>query len=173
MVTRQEALGTLEEGHRAITELVERLSDVDFERGATIGGGEWSARDLVGHLTTWEEVALEALEQWRLGERPTVETEIFGSAEGIDAFNARTVEAKRARTGQEIREAAGRIHDAVAGEIGDMEDDEWNARAPYETERRRHLSELLGSILGAPKRPFGHVFAHLGDLRAYVESLEP
>ncbi len=27
---------------------------------------------------------------------------------------------------------------------------------------------LLGSVMGAPKRPFGHAFAHLPDLEAFV-----
>jgi hypothetical protein len=30
---------------------------------------------------------------------------------------------------------------------------------------------LLGSILGAPKLPFGHAAAHLPDLEAFVTAL--
>jgi hypothetical protein len=168
--SRETAVETLEEGHRLITELAERLSEPDFARGATIGGGDWSAQDLVAHLTTWEEVALEALEEWRQGARPTAETELFGTEGGVDDFNAKTVEAKRAHSAAEIREAATRVHEALVTQIGELSDEEWNARAPYPTERRRHLFELLGSILGAPKRPFGHAFAHVDDLQAYVDS---
>lgn len=170
-ISRDDAVGTLDEGHSAITDLADQLSDEDFTRPATIGGGEWSARDLVSHVTTWEEVALEALHQWRAGQTPTVETETFAAPHGVDEFNARTVDAKRALSSTEVREAAERVHEAVVRELREMSDDEWTARAHYPTERRRHLFELLGGILGAHQRPFGHAFAHLDDLRTYVESL--
>ena len=52
-----------------------------------------------------------------------------------------------------------------------MTDDEWTARVPYDAERRRTLAGLLGSIAGAPQRPFGHAFAHIPDLEAFVSSL--
>jgi hypothetical protein len=170
-VSPEEAVHTLEEGYRSIDALSARLGDEDFSRPATIGGGDWSAQDLVGHLTTWEEVALEALEQWRKGTTPTVETEMFGTDGGIDEFNAKTVEAKRRLSPAQVREAAQRVHTALIEEIGGMSDEEWKARAPYRTERRRHLAELLGSILGAPRQAFGHAYAHLGDLSSYVDSL--
>ena len=170
-ITRREAMDTLDEGHRLITELADRLSEPDLTRRATIGGGDWSAQDLVSHLATWEAMALEALEEWRQGRMPTVETEVFNTEGGVDDLNAKMVEAKRALSAAEARDEAARVHDALMKEIGQVTDQEWGEVAPYQTERRRHLFELLGSILGAPKRAFGHAFAHLDDLRAYVASL--
>jgi hypothetical protein len=168
--TREEALATLREGHRRINELLDQVSEDDLIRPGSIGGGDWSAKDLLGHVSTWEEAALEALAEWRQGLRPTIETEAFDSAEGVDRFNARTVEAKAKLSLAETRTEAERAHAALEHEIETMSDDEWTARAPYETERRRHLFELLGSVLGAPKRPFGHAFAHLPDLEAFARS---
>jgi hypothetical protein len=52
-----------------------------------------------------------------------------------------------------------------------MADQEWEARAFYPTERRDRLALLLGSITGAPGQPFGHAFAHVPDLEAFVSSL--
>ena len=49
--------------------------------------------------------------------------------------------------------------------------EEWEGKAFYETERRTRLGTLLCAVTGAPKRPFGHAFAHLSDLEAYVSSL--
>ncbi len=169
-VSRQDALDTLREGHQQVTELLDRLSEDELIRPGTIGGGEWSAKDLLGHLTTWEEAALEALGQWREGRVPTIETEAFASAEGVDRFNATTVEAKAKQSLEEVRTEADRVQAALVHEIETMRDEEWTGRAPYETQRRRHLAELLGSILGAPKRPFGHAFAHLPDLEAFAQS---
>ena len=52
-----------------------------------------------------------------------------------------------------------------------MSDDEWHAKVPYETERRNTTGNLLGSIVGAPKRPFDHASAHIPDLEVYVASI--
>jgi hypothetical protein len=169
--SRDEAVATLREGHGRVTGLLDQLSEDDVIRPATIGGGEWSAKDLLAHLTTWEEAALQALSEWREGQRPTIETEAFASDEGVDRFNAATVEAKAKVPPVEIRAEAERVWVALVHEIETMSDEEWSAPAPYETERRRHLVELLGSILGAPKRPFGHAFAHLPDLEDFVGSV--
>ncbi len=71
--TRDEAIRTLDEGHRGVRDLMALLSDDDLVEPATIGGGDWSAKDLLGHLTTWEEIALASLDEWRRGERPGIE----------------------------------------------------------------------------------------------------
>jgi hypothetical protein len=170
-LARDEAVRILEEGNRAVAELLDRVSDEQFVEPATIGGGDWSARDLLGHLTTWEELALETLEEWRQGQTPRVETEIFGVDDGVDAFNATTVEAKRRLSERETRTIAERVHAMIVRDIEAMSDEEWAQRPSYPTTRRGRLGELLGSILGAPKRPFGHAFAHLEDLRAFVDSI--
>jgi Mycothiol maleylpyruvate isomerase N-terminal domain len=171
LVTRAEAVRTLEEGHTTVAGLLANVGEEDFVRPATIGGGEWSAKDLLGHLTTWEEAALEALEGWRAGRTPTIETEVFAHPGGIDDFNARTVASKAAQSSDVARRASEETHAGLVAEIEGMSDDEWSSKAPYPTERRRRLGELLGSITGAPKRPFGHAFAHIPDLEAFRAGL--
>ena len=53
--------------------------------------GEWSVRDLLGHVATWEEEALKALPIIvEGGKLPR-----YASQGGIDGFNARQQEAKR------------------------------------------------------------------------------
>ncbi|MBI2238645.1 MAG: maleylpyruvate isomerase N-terminal domain-containing protein [Actinobacteria bacterium] len=167
--TRDEAIRTLDEGHRAVGDLMARLSDDDLVKPATIGGGEWSAKDLLGHLTSWEEIALASLDEWRRGERPGIE-DVF-RAEDVDRINAENVGRKAAVPADRVRSEAARVHRELVAAIDRMADDEWRSKAPYETERRTTLAALLGSILGAPKRPFGHAFAHLPGLEAYVTYL--
>src|SRR5262249_35081783 len=63
MLTRNRAIEILDREHAQVLELVERLPAAT--RTVTgIGGGEWSAKDLLGHLETWEELALDAVEHW-------------------------------------------------------------------------------------------------------------
>ena len=169
-LTRKEALATLAEGHGRIDELLAGVPDADLVRPATIGGGDWSAKDLVGHVATWEEAATDAIESVRAGRVPRIET-AFGEEGGVDRYNAETILLLAALSLEEVRARASATHRRLRSEIGDLSDEEWRARVPYEAERRRTLGNLLGSITGAPKRPFGHAFAHIPDLEAFARTL--
>jgi hypothetical protein len=166
---REEAIRTLDEGHRAVRALVEDLPVDAWVRPGTIGDGDWSAKDLVAHLTEWDRYALQTLDEWRRGVRPWVE--YLFEAGAVDRQNAEAVARERDRPLPEVREKAEEVHRELLLELELLTDEEWRARAPYPTERRRTLGALLGSVLGAPRRPFGHAFAHLPDLEAYVRSV--
>ena len=133
-----------------------------------MGGGDWSAKDLMGHLAHWNEIAIEALASWRKAERPEIE-DVWG--DGVDQLNAENYERGKADSTEHARDRMRRSHAALVGAIGEMDDVEWHSKAPYRTERRAWLGMMLGSISGAPKRAFGHAFAHLPDLERYVSAL--
>lgn len=176
--SREEAVSILEEGNARIEELLAGVPEAELTREATIGGGEWSGKDLIGHLTTWEEFALRTLAEWRRGEVPWVETEhgpFHGPGnEAVDAINAAAVEEKRRLSLDEVRRMSRETHHTLVAEITALSDDEWRAKAFYPTEggRRNRLVTLLGAVLGAPKGPFGHAFAHIPDVEAFVASLQ-
>ena len=167
---RGEARATLDEGYEALEALFARLSAEQMEQPATIGGGDWSAKDLRGHIAFWEELAAEAAGSWREGRRPEAEDIFVNGAAGVDAANARNFERTHAQTLQEVDARARKAHGDVLSLVDTLSDEDWASKAPYETERRRTLGTMIGSIMGAPKRPFGHALAHVDDLRAYVES---
>jgi hypothetical protein len=169
--SRQEAIDTLREGSARMRDLLEGLSAGELERPATIGDGDWSARDLLGHIASWEEIALDTLAEWRGEGRPWIEDVFAGGTNAVDELNGRRIEENRALPLEEVRSGADTVHLRLIEEIERTPDGEWTARAAYRTERREHLGTLLGSVLGAPKRPFGHAFAHLSDLEAFVRSL--
>jgi hypothetical protein len=63
MIARAEAIGRLREQRATTLALIDELSS----RARTtpgLGGGEWSAKDLLGHLESWERHALDALAAW-------------------------------------------------------------------------------------------------------------
>ena len=175
--SREEAASILEEGQARLRQLLDGIGEADLTREATIGGGEWSAKDLIGHLAAWEELALRSLEEWRRGEVPRVEHEdgpFRGpGTEQVDAFNARAVEDKRRLSLDEVRRNSDEIHKKLIAEIVALSEEEWRGKAGYPTEggRRNRLVTLLGAILGAPKGPFAHAFAHIPDVEAFVASL--
>lgn len=171
MITRDDAVRLLDEQHAELAALFAELDEDAFVRRGTIGGGDWSAKDLLGHLATWEAFALDAVSEWRQGRKPYIAGLLDGGIVGIDHVNALTVADKASLTWDEVRAGAEGTHAALVRLIGEMSDDEWNAKALYPAERRDHLGSLVGSVLGAPKRPFGHAFAHIPDLQTYVSSL--
>ncbi len=56
---RRQAIDELERDHQAIHRLLDGLPDDQWSLPATVGDGDWSVKDLIGHLASWEEIALE------------------------------------------------------------------------------------------------------------------
>jgi SOS response regulatory protein OraA/RecX len=166
-LSRSRALRTLEEEHESVRELAERLRNEDFERPATIGGGDWSAKDLLGHLASWEEHALEALKAWRNGESSPIQRAL--RVHGLNAVNDESVAADRDRSSATVRRRFDDIHRRLVAEIRSMPEATWDATPT--TRSRRSLGHVLGGIVGGPGGPFTHASSHLLNLRAYVESV--
>ena len=86
---RRQLLGRLDAAWGAFKASYAGLSDAQLmEPGAT---GEWSVRDILAHVTTWEEEALTHLPLILEGGTPPRYSVRYG---GIDAFNARMTEQK-------------------------------------------------------------------------------
>ena len=69
--------------------------------------GRWSVRDIVAHVTTWEEEALNNLPLILEGVRPPRYSTKYG---GIDAINALMTEKKAALSLPEVRDEATDVH---------------------------------------------------------------
>jgi len=166
--SRTQALATLEAGQEELGSLFGRLTDAELSQPATIGSGEWAAKDLMGHIAFWEELALETIDAWRAGRRPRVE-DISGPA-GTDRANADNQARTAPQSTAEIRSRAASAHQALLAALQSLSDAEWHAPAPYQAATQASLGDMLGGVLGAPNYPFGHTYAHLDDLRSYVRS---
>ena len=168
--TRDEAISTLDGLHHDVLRLLAKVPEGEHATPG-LGGGDWSVKDLLGHLAFWEELAVQAVEAWQMGERPRVEAYFAEGSDGIDRANAANQERKAAWDYEEVRADADATHATLLGLIRDMSDEEWRGKAPYETERRDTMVSMLGSIVGAPKTPFGHASAHMADLESFVTRL--
>lgn len=89
-MTREQLLARLEKAWSALNDSYTRLSDAQLTTPGV--AGEWSVRDVLAHVTTWDEEALKYLPLIISGGRPPR----YASFGGLDAFNARTTAAKRA-----------------------------------------------------------------------------
>jgi hypothetical protein len=69
--------------------------------------GEWSVKDILAHLTTWEQEALKYLPVVLAGSRPPRYSTQYG---GLDAFNALISEQKRGLSLAEVRRQQAESH---------------------------------------------------------------
>ena len=86
---RQQLLRRLDGAWTAIKESVAGLTDAQLMEPGVMG--DWSVKDILAHVSTWEEEALKYLPLIISGERPPRYVQ-YG---GIDAFNAQMTERKR------------------------------------------------------------------------------
>jgi len=163
--TREEALAILDDGRREIRVLVRRLPERSLARPG-LGGGEWSPKDLVGHLASWEEHALEALAAWGAGDRAPIDRELH--ERGVNAVNEEAVAAKSKLTVDEVLHDAEVAHASLMGAIRGISDAAWER--PATARGRKTLGHRLGQILGGPGGGFRHADAHLPDLRAFADA---
>jgi hypothetical protein len=86
---KHQLIQKLEKGWMALKESYAGLSEAQLLEPGVMG--EWSVKDILAHVTTWEEEALSYLPLILSGGRPPRYRQ-FG---GIDAFNAKMAEQKR------------------------------------------------------------------------------
>ena len=87
---RQQLLNKLEQAWARFKESYADLTDQQLlESGVT---GDWSVKDILAHVSWWEEEALKHLPHILQGGRPPRYSVLYG---GIDAFNAKMAEQKR------------------------------------------------------------------------------
>src|SRR5215813_6271723 len=87
---KQQFLKQLDKRWTDFNESYAGLSDAQMTESGVIG--DWSVKDIVAHVTWWEEEALKHLPLISQGGRPRTYASEYG---GIDAFNALMTEKKR------------------------------------------------------------------------------
>ncbi|HEX5501807.1 MAG TPA: DinB family protein [Thermomicrobiales bacterium] len=113
--------------------------------------GDWSVRDLLAHVTIWEEEALEHLPTIIAGGRPPR----YATQGGIDAFNARMVERRRGLSLAEVGRRQAETHARLVAFIRSAPADQF-AR---DTRARRRLR----------LDTYGHYPLHAAAIRAWRE----
>ena len=83
--------------------------------------GAWSVKDILAHVTTWEEEALKCLPVILRGERPPRYSVTHG---GINAFNAHMTERKRAFSLAEVLRQLEDTHSRLVGYLESAPEDQ-------------------------------------------------
>ena len=138
----------LEQRWDELREAYAGLSDAEMTAPGVTGG--WSVKDIVAHVTTWEEESLKHLPHILAGTRPPRYSVAYG---GIDAFNALTTERKRSLPLAEVLLQRDETHHRLVAFIVAMPDGEF----VRETRARRRLR------LDA----YGHYPRHAAAIRSW------
>jgi uncharacterized protein YjiS (DUF1127 family) len=162
LVPRRQAIRVLQADRRATEAALAHLSTRQISTPG-IGGGEWSPKDLLGHLESWEEHALRALDAWSEGGPAPIDRALREL--GLTRVNADEVARKASRSVAKALSSSSATHDALLAAIRAIPDASW--AAPPTRRSRTPLGIRLGQILTGSDAPFRHDQAHLPDLRAF------
>jgi hypothetical protein len=91
----------------------------------------WSVKDILAHVTTWEEEALKYLPLIMEGGRPPRYSEMYG---GIDAFNALRTEQKRGLSLPEVLRQLEETHRRLVDYVQSVPEEQYARETPL---RRR------------------------------------
>src|SRR5919204_4471594 len=120
-MNRQQLLNKLDVAWAAIKESYAGLSDSQLlETGVA---GDWSVKDILAHVTTWEEEALKHLPLIIEGGRPPR----YMTYGGIDAFNAWMTEQKRALSFADVLTQLNETHGRLLAFIASIPEDQLRA----------------------------------------------
>jgi len=125
-VNRRRLLSRLDRAWQDFVESHEELSEeLLLEPGVT---GRWSVRDIVAHVTTWEEEALKHLPTILKNGTPLRYSTEYG---GIDAFNAQTTENKKDLSLAEVFRERDNVHQRLLAFLQDVPEEQFRSETRF------------------------------------------
>lgn len=118
-MNKQQLLGKIDSAWSAFRESFAGLSEAQMTRPGVTEG--WSVKDIIGHVTVWEEEALKHLPHILEGVRPPRYADLYG---GIDAFNALKTAENRARSLHEVLARSEVVHDRFVAYVAAAPDEQ-------------------------------------------------
>lgn len=123
---RRQLLKKLDKSWLEIKASYAGLSDSQLtEPGVT---GDWSVKDILAHVTTWEEEALKYLPLIVKGGRPPRYSVKYG---GIDAFNAQMTEQKRGLSLADVLDQLDETHRRLIAYIQSVPEEQFTRETPF------------------------------------------
>ena len=133
---RDQLLAKLDKAWADLRDSYAGLSDAQMTQpGVT---EEWSVKDILAHVTTWEEEALTHLPHILEGTRPPRYSVLYG---GIDAFNALRTEEARALSLEEVLRRFDDVHLRLVKYIEQAPDEQFTKETRF---RRRIRLDTYG-----------------------------
>jgi hypothetical protein len=124
--TRERLMTTMTRSWNALLASIEGLSDEELTMPGVVG--DWSVKDILAHITTWEEEGLHHLPTVAQGKKPPTYASQYGS---LDGFNALKYEENARRSLPEVRERLLGVHDQVLDYLDTVPDELLHSRERF------------------------------------------
>jgi hypothetical protein len=124
-MNRQQLLNKLDVAWAAIKESYAGLSDSQLLETGVVG--DWSVKDILAHVTTWEEEALKYLPLIIEGGRPPK----YITYGGIDAFNAQRTEQKRGLSLSDVLRQLDEVHARLIAYVQSVPEEQFTRETPF------------------------------------------
>jgi len=125
IMNRQPLLTRVETAWAAFNTSYDGLDEVEISEPGVVG--EWSVRDLMAHVSIWEEEALKFLPIIIGGRKPPR----YAAQGGIDAFNARMIEERRGLSLDEVRRLMAETHRRLIAFIERVPEEQFVRETPF------------------------------------------
>jgi hypothetical protein len=102
---KQQLLDKLDQAWLLLKDAYAGLTNQQLEASGVME--DWSVKDILAHVTSWEQEALKYLPQILQGSQPPRYKDLYG---GIDAFNSQMVEQARGRSLSEVLKQLDETH---------------------------------------------------------------
>jgi hypothetical protein len=149
-MTRAELLERLDKAWLTLVEAYAGLPAARMTEPGVIGA--WSIKDIVAHVTTWEEESLKLLPVILAGKRTPRYSVTYG---GIDAFNAQTAARKQALPLREVLRQRDETHRRLVAFLLSVPEDQFAGDTRF---RRRLRLDT-----------YGHYAGHAAAIRRWAE----
>ncbi len=94
-INRTTLLDNMQRGYVALEAVLTPLNE---DQVTTAGvNGDWSIKDILAHIATWQQILLERLQAANRGEEPALPPDLDVTEEEIDRLNAQFYEENKAR----------------------------------------------------------------------------
>jgi DinB family protein len=154
-------LAIVEDSWRRLDAAVAGMDDAALSEPGVVG--EWSVKDLLGHVATWDQRAIEHIERWLRGEPPAL------TGVSTDDFNAREAARRHGWTPTQVRADAAETRQRLRAALASIGDAEWATVITVDG-RRRPAGEWIGGTLSGDEGPGSHAAEHAAEIRAWRDA---
>jgi hypothetical protein len=125
-MNKQQFIQKLESAWSAFESSYAGLPDSNLSQPGVVD--DWSVKDILAHITTWEQEALKYLPVILAGSRPPRYSTQYG---GLDAFNALMTDRKRELPLAEVRRQLAETHTQLVAYIQAAPEDQFEQPTPF------------------------------------------
>ena len=151
-MNRNETLSAMTKSWQELKDAISQVPDERLEERSV--GGPWSVKDLIGHVTTWDQEAIQALRSY-LNEGNAHALEAW--PEDIDRFNDAAVEGKRAANLTDLCRELDDCHVQIMELVAALEEEEF---------QKSEVSDRIRIDT------YYHYADHAGQIRRWLEGAE-